>query len=104
MHGFDVTGHQMLHWTQAKFHYEFNWLNPLLYLISRRTHLFINYSTLEVFYNYQNTPVQSASQIFHSILFTEWVNSIISDHFRIHVMPTWLYRTLDERIANKLSV
>ena len=55
MHGLDVTGHRMLQWTQAKFHYEFNWLNPLLYLISRRTHLFINYSTLEVFYNYQNT-------------------------------------------------
>ena len=51
MHEFDVIDHRILYWTQAKFHYEFNWLNPLLYLISRRTHLFITCSTLEVFYN-----------------------------------------------------
>ena len=56
MHEFDVTSYQILYWTQAKFHYEFNWLDPLLYLISRITHLFINYPTLELFYNYQNTP------------------------------------------------
>ena len=87
MHEFDVIGHQILYWTQAKFHYEFNWLDPLFYLISRRTHLFINYSTLEVFYNYQNTCGTICPQIFHSILFTKWVNSLISDHFRIHVMP-----------------
>ena len=105
MHEFDVIDRSTSYWTQAKFHYEFNWLDLLLYLISRRTHLFINYSTLEVFYNYQNTGVQSTNQIFHSMLsFTEWGNSLISDHFKIHVMVMPFYRALDGRIVDKLLV